>query len=183
MPGGAAEPPATGKDEHDVAAAEIVESAPWERVATRLGSEVSASQLDVDQMTGRIAERLRDGSVTVAQARQVVAAALDEAKHKPVAYVAGAFAAGQLASWRARVSRVVLAQPSASVEVAESGSGPVSSADAAESLPECEECGTAAGGSTKGRFRRDERGRMVRDADGNRVPCVCVGGPAVWHAA
>ncbi|MBB3053522.1 hypothetical protein FHS23_004576 [Prauserella isguenensis] len=188
VPGGAAEPPATGKDEHDVAAAEIVEAAPWDRVATRLGSAVSASQLDVDQMTGRIAERLRDGSVTVVQARQVIAAALEEARHKPVAYVAGAFGAGQLSSWRARVSRVVLAQPSTSGEqisadVVDSDSDSLASADAAESLPECEECGTPQGGSVKGRFRRDENGRMVRDAEGHHVPCACVGGPAVWHAA
>ena len=92
VPGGAAQPPATGMDERQAAEVrELVRQLPWIRWAELRGTKFQLMQGDADVLQAAICEAMASAGITLDQAAEVGRAALGEAKTNPVGYVTDAF--------------------------------------------------------------------------------------------
>lgn len=93
VPGGPAEPPATGLDERQVdEVRQLVRALPWREWAEARGAEFQLMAFDADVVQAAICEAMTGAGITLDQAAEIGRAALGEAKSKsPVGYVADAF--------------------------------------------------------------------------------------------
>ena len=98
MPGGAAEPPATGKDEQLAAEVrKLVRRFPWAAWAKQARRRFELREVDADDVQTAICDAMTNAGLTLDQAAVIGPVALAEAKGNPVSYVAGAFRPPQLA--------------------------------------------------------------------------------------
>jgi hypothetical protein len=177
--GGAAKPPATGRDEAHLAEVRgLVRRLPWTEWAQLRGVDFQLSRKDADQVQAAMAAAITTAGITLDEAIEIGRAALaDVAKtSQPVGYVVNAFGPRHLPGRLRALTAEPLAADPVSLPVKASPSGidgkssrtrQVAQLDepkaAAISRPECSTCGSSEG---------DGRGgRTVTGEDGFERPC------------
>jgi hypothetical protein len=180
VPGGTAEPPATGLDERHVAAVrELVRRLPWTRWANHHNRHFVLSPADADAVQKAMCSAISTAGVTLDQVGEIGRTALGEAKTKPVKYVIDAFGPTHLT----RRLRALDAEPLSDNPLPLPGDSEPGNAPATRTKPvrakralakqaeladeKCEKCGCAADDP---KFMR-----RVDDPDGRARWCpVCV---------
>jgi len=174
-PGGAAKPPAAGRDEKLAGVVrEQIRRLPWRERARELGKTgFQLSRLDADQLQAVMCEAISRHGLTLEQAVEIARHAL--AKAESPSYVVCAFKPANLARWRRRVEVEPLADnplplPESPVSTGDKQpENPQRKPAAADQpgrevpLPACSTCGAREG--TKPNFRTVER------PDGSVGPC------------
>ena len=194
MPGGAAEPPATGHSAELVAAVrQRVRELGWQQWAASRGIVgFTLSQEHATRLTCAMAAAIGTVGITLDQATEVAQHALLAAKTANAAlFVANAFTPKTLAEWLRRLTAEPLAArplplpaPLGEAEFTaatqpgepEVGSAGTRSAAAAAPVPtapaHCGECGNPALGDQNPAIQ-DVRHRITVDDRGDTVPCRC----------
>ncbi|MBE1580390.1 hypothetical protein ACFORH_43495 [Amycolatopsis roodepoortensis] len=105
VPGGTAEPPATGMDEAwGEEVREAARSFPVKAWYAARGQTQGLSKGDTDRLKTAILAAMARTSLTLEQVRQIGQAAVSEAKKSPVTYAEQAFSAANLPKWLARIT-------------------------------------------------------------------------------
>lgn len=105
VPGGTAEPPATGLDEAWLAEVrEVVRSFPVNAWYVKRGQRQELSISDTDRLQAAVVDAIARTSMTLEHARKIGQAAVSEAKKFPVRYTEQAFNETNLPKWLARIA-------------------------------------------------------------------------------
>lgn len=186
MPGGAAEPPATGHTPELAAAVrQRVRELGWQQWAESKGLRgFTLNQEHATRLTSVMASAIVTTGITLDEATEVAQHALLAAKTANAAlFVANAFAPKTLAEWLRRLAAEPLAAaprplplPLGTTEPAVASTRrepePGSTEPASTTPAHCGECGNPALGESNPAIR-DVRHRVTVDDRGDTVPCVC----------
>ncbi|RAS57822.1 hypothetical protein C8D87_1215 [Lentzea atacamensis] len=160
VPGGAAEPPATGQG--DVAALKaVIRSLGWEGWATRHNvAKVELAPQEVRQLRTAMAAAMVRHRLTITQVEEIGKAALKAATRRPVSFVTGAFADGNINGYLEDEPMEFLATKPVVLEAASKPSSRPKTQSSTSGPVHPEHCGDA---------DCDPRTRMRTSADSNAL--------------